>query len=419
MLKFIKIFLIAALLYHILVTILCYGFFWEQCQQMSALAREGIWLAFILIVMIVHRKDIAGYLKQWKYPWIAFWVLLIFGIGISLWQGKSWGDMIIGIKYGFWFLGIFLTASFVGHVLAKAKESEQKMSRFWTRIMYVLLGVVVIGFVRQGAKLIFPDRFMSIGYGPLNDFFYGIKPPLYYLTGLGGTLRRQGIFAGPNNYGYFLVALLPVILWITPTPSLHKEGKWKWILPALRIITIFMTLSRAAAVGLLVVLAIMYRKRILSHKKIALWISIVFILGIVGLSVLKWTSTLAHITAKFSSLKYVIDQPLGYGLGSSGPAVHHHGDILPENYFIQVMLDVGTVGFLIFLAVLFFILQIIKKIPQQSSLPYLMRRWLTIGWVALLVMGMFLHVFEDSMVNYRFFILRGVMTGWMNKKISQ
>jgi len=44
---------------------------------------------------------------------------------------------------------------------------------------------------------------------------------------------------------------------------------------------------------------------------------------------------------------------------------------------------------------------------------YHLRMALTIGWLALLVMGLFLHVFEDSMVNYIFFILRGLMSGYL------
>ena len=36
---------------------------------------------------------------------------------------------------------------------------------------------------------------------------------------------------------------------------------------------------------------------------------------------------------------------------------------------------------------------------------------LTFGFIGLLIEGMFLHVFEDSMVNYWFFALRGVVLG--------
>jgi hypothetical protein len=111
-------------------------------------------------------------------------------------------------------------------------------------------------------KLLHPDLFSRLGYElKLDDFRFGAKPPLYYLTGYEGTLRRQGLFAGPNNYGYFLVAFFPVILTFF-TPLLGGEGgakrrKWGLIknftlfqrinfsIIALRILAMLMTLSRA------------------------------------------------------------------------------------------------------------------------------------------------------------------------------
>ena len=61
----------------------------------------------------------------------------------------------------------------------------------------------------------------------------------------------------------------------------------------------------------------------------------------------------------------VIEHPLGYGLGSSGPAVHHSGNLLPENYYLQLMLDLGTVGFLLWCGVMF-LLGFKQKKLQQS-----------------------------------------------------
>jgi hypothetical protein len=34
-------------------------------------------------------------------------------------------------------------------------------------------------------------------------------------------------------------------------------------------------------------------------------------------------------------------------------------------------------------------------------------------------MGMFLHVFEDSMINYLFFVSRGILTGYLSTKIDK
>ena len=38
------------------------------------------------------------------------------------------------------------------------------------------------------------------------------------------------------------------------------------------------------------------------------------------------------------------------------------------------------------------------------------------GFLAFLVMGLFLHVFEDSMVNYLFFSLYGMSLGWLTRR---
>ncbi|MEI7918815.1 MAG: hypothetical protein WCH65_00980 [bacterium] len=50
-----------------------------------------------------------------------------------------------------------------------------------------------------------------------------------------------------------------------------------------------------------------------------------------------------------------------------------------------------------------------KNIDIEEKNIYFLRKSLYIGRIALLIMGMFLHVFEDSMVNYIFFISRGIL----------
>ncbi|PZM86404.1 MAG: hypothetical protein DLD55_05760 [candidate division SR1 bacterium] len=143
-------------------------------------------------------------------------------------------------------------------------------------------------------------------------------------------------------------------------------------------------------------------------------------LGILAFSVLKRESSLAHLAAKRGGIMQVIEQPLGYGLGSSGPAVHHSGNLLPENYYLQLMLDLGTVGFLLrcgVLALWFCELKKIRSLGNENSEAMKVQRVLGAlhtGFMAFLVMGLFLHVFEDSMVNYLFFSLYGISAGWLS-----
>jgi hypothetical protein len=204
--------------------------------------------------------------------------------------------------------------------------------------------------------------------------------------------------------------------------SIFRSSRLRIWIPIVRTAAIFMTLSRSALVGTMVVVVFLFRSWIKKHRKLSVWVLVLCLLWLVGLSVLKDTSTLAHIAKKFSSLSYVINQPLGYGLGSSGPAIHHGAWILPENYFIQLMIDIGTVWFLIRIFCVSQVGGLVRAIRTNSwtkttnskGIIYSVRKWLTIGWITLLVMGMFLHVFEDSMVNYIFFILRGITTGYLS-----
>ena len=476
--RFIKAFLILIVLYHILITVIQYGIFGWAHPDLPAILRDGIRFVFMICVILFYAildrkknqwnevfldtivipttwetvstnppsrmkwlqnskavwcKECKEYLKKRKRPRIWLIILVAFSVGVSYLKGKGISDMLIGIKYGFLYLPIFLSATFLGHILYKKNVERSTLptgrqafnvQRFLQRVKYFLITTLIIWFIRQIAKFILPDLFFKIWYGPFQDFVFGAKPPIYYLTGFHGTSRRQWLFSWPNNYGYFLTALFPAIIVLC-------KNKWQWIklrmknkqairntiFIALRIAAIIATLSRTAAIGGIVGLAVLNFQRIKKHKKTARWVAIIVLLWILGLSVLKWASTLGHIQAKFGSLKYVIQSPSGYGLGTSWPAVHHNGTILPENYFLQLILDIWTIGFILRVLLIRQIQKICTKIKKytadKENLIYQLRMALTIGWLALLIMWLFLHVFEDSMVNYIFFILRGLMSGYL------
>lgn len=426
MTRFIKRFLILIVLYHMLITVVQYGIFGWAYPELPAILRDGIRALFILCGIICYARQLKEYIQKRKRPRICLIILVVFSVGVSYLKGKNISDMLIGIKYGFLYLPIFLSATFIGHILYKknVERSTFNVQRFLHRVKYFLVVILITGFIWQISKFIRPNRFMTIGYGPFQDFVFGAKPPIYYLTGYQGTARRSWIFSWPNNYGYFLIAFLPAIIVLF-------KNKWQWIklrmsnktairnsiIIALWIAAIVLTLSRTAAIGWIIALVVFNFQRIKKHKKNARWLIIVAILWILWLSALKWASTLGHIQAKFGSLQYVIQNPSGYGLGTSWPAVHHNGTILPENYFIQLILDIGTIWFILRALMIRQIQNISIKIKRffldKQNLIYQLRMALTIGRLTLLIMWLFLHVFEDSMVNYIFFVLRGITSGYL------
>lgn len=421
MLVILRGFLLLFLLYHVLVTVLWFGIFQGNFPQIPALARDWLWMVLLIGYFFTSLSTFKSYRRQRKQLRYLFFTLLGISVFFSYIQEKTIYDMFVWFKYGFHYIFLFLSATFLGHVFAKPDtkqhtlERDEKVYGFLRFFVWTLVSVVVIWFFWQWAKLIFPDFFFWLGYGPLNDFFFWVHPPIYYLTGFWGTLRWQWIFAGPNNYGYFLVVFLPLIIsyfkfslnsW--KDIFIKKQNLISLFVYFLRFGAIVLTLSRSALLGTIVVLFLMNIHRWKRHWKISIAIIGIGIIGIFGLSFLKESSTLAHITAKFSSIWYVLSKPLWYGLWSSWPAIHHNGNILPENYFIQLLIDIWIIGFLIFVWWYIVCRKKIKKMFHGELFGSYIRAF-AIGWIALLIMWIFLHVFEDSMVNYTFFTFFGVI----------
>ncbi len=422
MLGFIGCFLLFSAWYHIVSTVIAYGFLWWNSPQYFAIIRDLIWIVFVGILAIKNWKILKSFLRKRKKTIYYFCGLIIVSIWISWLQNKWVYDMFVGFKYWFYYIFIFLTASFIGYLLTNKKTKKENIKSFFDLVNWSLLAIVIIGFLWQLAKLLFPSFFLKIWYGPLNDFQFGVKPPIYYLTGFEGKLRRQWIFAGPNNYWYLLVAFSALIVsyFKFSINSIKEIFTKKQNLISLFVYilwfgAIILTLSRAAILGTIIVLILLNIQRRKRNWKIWAWIWIVGILGILALSILKDSSSLAHISAKLNGVTYVLEKPFGYWLGSSGPAIHHNWSILPENYFMQILIDSGLIGFVLLILCYISIWQQIKKSLNHKEINNYIKA-LLIWRIALLSIWMFLHVFEDSMVNYLFFVPLGLLVWYWNKK---
>lgn len=419
-------------LYHIFVVVGGYWFHFLSPEKIAIL-RDAIWIlicSFFFLSNIKHRKWYFSH--RWKLR-IGLIILLLFSGSLSFFVfDKSLNELLIGIKYGLRYFIILFLAWGLGYFLKKNQKPDSKAENKWLwRLKYWLLTIIILGRIRQFLKILFPDRFQSIGYGQLDDYHFGVNPPIYYLTGFEWTLRRQGLFSGPNNYAYFLVVFLPVVWCFRPIKSLwsfKKRKKTDWIslfVVFLRLITLWATLSRAGIIWGVVVLLLLNISRLRSHKKTLWWGLLALVIGVLGLSILKRESTLTHIEKKFWWITEVINQPLGHWLWSSGPAIHHTGKFLPENFYLQLTLDMGSVGFLLWVGIMWLLFQEQKKVHHSLTankqkiitrdLLLALEKW----FLALLVMGLFLHVFEDSMVNYLFFSIYGILLWYLQSWIKK
>ena len=416
MLSCIWIFLFTQICYHLLVTVLWYGVFLID-QSNLALLRDWARILLCLIGFLLNIKQRKSYFKALRKVLLAFVFLILFSCGISyLLFHKTVNELLIGIKYGIWWMIILLSASWLGFFYQK---SLLKYKETWKKILkWSLLSILLLWWVWQWLKLISPDIFFSFWYWKLDDFHYWENPPIYYLTGYEGTLRRQWLFAWPNNYWYFLILFLPLFLYFFPLKEFRRIKEWNktdwgnFLLVLLWVVSIIATISRAAIIWCCIIFLLLNIAFLKKHKKASSLIGILLLVLLFWISYLKRDSTVSHLQAKRNGVQEVINQPLWYWLWSSWPAVHHTWAFLPENYYLQLMLDMGTIWFLIRCWVVFLWLFEEKKLrlrilaaQEWDNEVYQIFLALQTGFIALLVMGFFLHVFEDSMVNYLFFVL--------------
>jgi hypothetical protein len=102
--------------YHLFATLTVYGR--EIVSPLfPALLRESIWCLAFLIVWLLHLHQRKSYWNRRKRSWLTFGILLGWSVLISYFlRNKGMNDMIIGIKYGFWWMFLWLSGSSIGYL---------------------------------------------------------------------------------------------------------------------------------------------------------------------------------------------------------------------------------------------------------------------------------------------------------------
>lgn len=430
--KFILIFLSVIVGYHVFYTCFLYGLDMGSSFVFSAM-KDIVWILLIWMVLLGGRRYLWVFWKQGKWALIVLSVLVFWSLWLSVAQGISVKMMLVGLKYDVYPLVLLVSWILIGFILKLQAPSHKLQTDF---IYRVIVFIVVWWLIWQVGKIFLPELFHWIGYWPVGDYVLWANPPLYYRTGPWGMMRLQGLFSGPNNYGYFLVGFFSVVIGLggklKAESSKLQASSWKLqvdssftrfntlsLFVLLYVFSLFWTLSRGVlvGVGVQVFLLVWFFKK--AWRKYLWWFVLLWVLALWWLSIWKRWSTVGHFQAWFEWWHAFIDNPLGYGLGSAWPAVHYSGIYLPENHYLQLLLDVGVVWLFLWMGVLGSIVYMLAtswklkatsyKLQAASCKLLLVLLWF--GFIGLLVEGLFLHVFEDSMVNYLFLVVFGVMIG--------
>jgi len=400
--KFIVWFFVFIAMYHVLNTWLVFWRWQIDGFQLAAL-KELVWIVLMITFFWRWRselKEVCNNKVIWSLLSLLAGVTAI-GIVVSLIQWVSPMSMIVWIKYDILPLIVVLWALMVGVLWA----------HYWVReklgisLTMMIWAIVVWGVLWQWAKVLLPELFTVFGYGPIGDYVLWWNPPLWYRTGPWGMMRLQGLFAGPNNYWFFLVWFSAFfVLWVK---RFLKNITLKTVLLILYFGSVVATLSRGAIVWTVVSLGLLGLILNKKRRKMIIPVWIAAVCGVVWLSILKPWSTLGHSEARNEWVKALVENPWWYGLGASWPSVHFEWVYLPENQYLWVALDIWVIGLIVWCSIVLLIMMLAVKVSVQWEKDELLLA-LLFGFVGLLAEWLFLHVFEDSMVNYLFLFTFGL-----------
>lgn len=335
------------------------------------------WYIFYWIVItFANWLWINSVVYWWRYDFIFLVVFLIF---------KHWKEFLsVKINDLIKLLIISWGVSLLFSVMIKFRLWEQTLNSFW-----------------------FTDY--------VSNWTYNWKIPNYHWLENSWIKRFQWIFDWPNQMAFFLILY-------TSTFMHYIKKKFEYHIVLLLIfifILLFLTYSRSALLWVLLWVWLLWIFNIETvykkHKKIFIN-SIVAFLIVVWLWLMIFSDRVYNIFFRTSSTTWHFDRmeiwidrflekPLWSWLSESGPAYRNiypekqtkddEQYYIPESWFIQQLVEWWIIYFLLFLTIFTNIL--IRLYDNSKSL--------FVCVIAILVMNVFLHIFEATYLSTLMFIL--------------
>ena len=264
--------------------------------------------------------------------------------------------------------------------------------------------------------------------------YFGFTPPKYqpvlYIDQDNIFLRARSTLRGPNELGAYLVTpLLLMSRWYAKSKKLYL-----WL--AVLVLALIFSYSRSAAVALLLAGLIVYSGTIaglFKHLSRKTWGRVVLLFSglavVVALLAVINTNTFStlvlHNNRSNSSVgstgerlnnvgnlvQEAVRHPLGNGLGTSGPASQYGTPNIPDNYYIQIVQEMGFLGLIAFLCACFYLWKSLHRIHTAEA------RIVAACFVGLMVSNFFLHNWADDTLSMYFFGLSGWLLA-VSKKTS-
>ncbi len=350
--------------------------------------------------------------------------------------------MLLGLRYD-----LFAPLSFI--LLRRVPWSASAEGRLLKVLL--LVAIVVAAFALIGLILPLPI-FDWLGYSTNFHSLYLPDSPLQPFSQIGETTirRAQSTMSGPNQLGIWLSIPLAVLL----AKASHRRS-----LPVravavgvVLLAALIATFSRSAWIAVaacfLVTGAIHFDPKAV-RRWLAPSLGLVAMLAVVAVllapkAFVRLSSTRGHFLQPLAAIQKMIDKPLGEGLASAGPASSRFADACvilrpqddpswakaqpelcvflgptqvqpsnrichcpfhPENWYLQLGVELGWAGFLLWVGV--------TSLVLWNLLPLLKSReplgaTAAFAQLSLAISSLFLHAWEDTAVALTIWILTAI-----------
>lgn len=381
-------------------------------QQMMIQAWKEIVLALLLLATCVLAWRERSRLERLRQPWvIAIGLFVFIGLVVSLMAEPSLKALVYGFKTN----AEFLIAALIATMVA----SRQLIERL---IVAVLIGASIVATFGVLQVTVLPADFLThFGYGP------DTIVPYQKIAAGTDVLRFPSTLGGPNQLGTYIILplCLSVILAFT------KRKRWLLLLSIALLICLVSAHSRSAWVGaiLALILAIFYTVAPRLRRKLVI---VTLVLGALVLTAIPLAiqhnslqyfllhssvedldephlSNGQHATSLVDGVSATLEQPLGHGVGTAGPATFQTDTPnIIENYYLQISYETGIIGLIAFMAIVLLLLNQLARPSPAEPLGIA-----TIGaLVGISAVCLLLPAWTDSSTALIVWICAGAAVGW-------
>lgn len=362
-------------------------------------------LAFFWLIYEFYKSkklpkfDILDYLI---FAFFIYWVLITFINWLWLKSIFYWW------RYDFIFFFAFLIYKHWAQFLKEAKKDLIKLFMYSASISLFFWVFI---------KFLWKEDFLTIFWYTeyVWNWIYTWWVPNYHWLENSWIKRFQWILDWPNMMWFFLIVYSGFFLFLQK----NKKEFYVFLFLAFNLFLLYLTFSRSAILWVLtwvwIIVLLNLKYFFTKYKKAFIWLSVwLSVFSILAISlfysqlrniILRESSTEWHFSRMKIWIERFIEKPLWAWLAESWPAFRNiypekqnlKGEhyYIPESWFIQILVEWWIIYFLLFLSILW----IISTKLYNKSLS------IFATFIAILVMNVFLHIFEATYLSILLFIL--------------